>query len=124
MMQRVEYIILSNRRVSIAHTAQDLGISVGSAHSIVHNQLDYRKLCSRWVPCSLSSEQKRTQIAASLEFFQRYSVERNDFLNRVITGDEIWVHAALHPRNEVSVNGMETHIIACENKIQSSSISG
>ncbi|GBM00087.1 hypothetical protein AVEN_176349-1 [Araneus ventricosus] len=30
MVQRVEDIILSNGRVSVAHTAQDLGISVGS----------------------------------------------------------------------------------------------
>ncbi|GBN55784.1 hypothetical protein AVEN_240550-1 [Araneus ventricosus] len=34
-------IILSDRRVSVAHIAQELGISVGSAHSIVRHQLDY-----------------------------------------------------------------------------------
>ncbi|GBO44481.1 hypothetical protein AVEN_174931-1 [Araneus ventricosus] len=47
MVQRVEDIIPSNRRVSVAHIAQELGISVGSAHSIACQQLDYRKLCSR-----------------------------------------------------------------------------
>ncbi|GBN25795.1 hypothetical protein AVEN_45119-1 [Araneus ventricosus] len=30
MVQRMEDIILSNGRVSVSHTAQDLGISVGS----------------------------------------------------------------------------------------------
>ena len=38
-MQRVEDIIRSNRRVSVAHIAQELGISVGSAHFIVCHQL-------------------------------------------------------------------------------------
>ncbi|GBO00940.1 hypothetical protein AVEN_6471-1 [Araneus ventricosus] len=47
MVQREKDIILSNRRVRVAHIAQELGISVGSAHSIVRRQLDYRKLCSR-----------------------------------------------------------------------------
>ncbi|KAF8794184.1 hypothetical protein HNY73_002188 [Argiope bruennichi] len=37
MVQRVEDNILSNSRVSIAHIAQDFGISVGSAHSIVRH---------------------------------------------------------------------------------------
>ncbi|GBN14070.1 hypothetical protein AVEN_71826-1 [Araneus ventricosus] len=32
MVHRVEDIILRNGRVSVAHTAQDLGISIGSPH--------------------------------------------------------------------------------------------
>ncbi|KAF8771957.1 Protein GVQW3 like protein [Argiope bruennichi] len=124
MVLWVEDIILSNRRVSIAYIAQNKGISVDSAHSIVCHQLDYRKLCSRWVPYSLSSEQKGARFAASLGFLQRYYAEGNDFLNRIIrvTLSRI-MGASLHPRNEASVNGMEIHIIACENKIQSSPIS-
>ncbi|GBM53343.1 hypothetical protein AVEN_165022-1 [Araneus ventricosus] len=35
-------------------------------------------------------------------------------------GQQRWLGALLHPRNETSVDSMETHIIACENKIQSS----
>lgn len=46
MVQWVKDIILINRRVSIVHNAQECGISVGSAHSIVSLQLYYRKLCS------------------------------------------------------------------------------
>lgn len=48
MEQQVEDIILNNRvphiaQVSVAHIAQELGISFGSAHSIVRHQLDYQK---------------------------------------------------------------------------------
>ncbi|GBL69219.1 hypothetical protein AVEN_98399-1 [Araneus ventricosus] len=111
MVQQVEDIILSSRRVSVADISQELGISVGSAHSgglqpdspspgfatgsahsIVRHQLDFRKLCSQWVPYSLTSEYKGARFAASLEFLQRYSEEDNDFLSRIITGDETWVH--------------------------------
>ncbi|KAF8793680.1 hypothetical protein HNY73_001730 [Argiope bruennichi] len=55
MVQQVEDIILSNHSVSIAHIAQYLGISVGSSQSTGCHQLDYLKLCSRWVIYSLSS---------------------------------------------------------------------
>ncbi|GBM75462.1 hypothetical protein AVEN_98281-1 [Araneus ventricosus] len=92
MVQRVEYIILSNRRVSVAHNAQEYGISVGSAHSIVRHRLDYRKLCSRWVHFYLTSEHKGARFAASLEFLQRFSAEVNFCLIRIITGDETCLH--------------------------------
>ncbi|KAF8788472.1 hypothetical protein HNY73_006507 [Argiope bruennichi] len=84
MVQRVG----DNRRVVIAHMAKNLGISVSSAHSIVRHQMDYHKSCSRWVPYSLSSEDKGAGFAASLEFLQRYSSKGNDSLSCIITGDE------------------------------------
>ena len=33
-----------------------LNMSHGSAYSIVHNDLGYRKVCSRWVPRQLSDD--------------------------------------------------------------------
>ncbi|GBM93607.1 hypothetical protein AVEN_145676-1 [Araneus ventricosus] len=48
------------------------------------------KLCSRWVPYLLTSEHKGARFAAFLEFLQRYSAEGNDFLSRMVTGDETW----------------------------------
>ena len=34
---------------NMAQIAEELSISIGSAHSIVYEQLDYRKTCTRWV---------------------------------------------------------------------------
>ncbi|GBO37738.1 hypothetical protein AVEN_155923-1 [Araneus ventricosus] len=92
MVQRVEDISLSNRRASVAHISPELGMSVGRAHSIVRHQLNYRKLRSRWVPHSLTSEHKGVRFAASLEFLQLILRKAMIFLSRIITGDETWVN--------------------------------
>ena len=70
MVLRVKGIIHSNSRVTVAHVSKELGMSVGRAHSIVHHKVDYRELCSRCVPFSLSTEHKRARFAVSLEFIQ------------------------------------------------------
>ena len=103
MLERMEDIIHNNLRVGVTHIAQELEISVGIAHSIVHHQLDYRKLSSRWVPFSLSSELKRARFTVSLDFLQRYSAEGNDFLSQFIKSDEIWVHYLSQETKQVTM---------------------
>ena len=54
-VQAVEQIILQDRRVSLKHVAEEVGISFGSAQHIVTEILEYRKVCARWVPKILTS---------------------------------------------------------------------
>ena len=46
----VENVIQENRRFTVEEVASLLGISVGSAHHIIHDELKSRKVCARWVP--------------------------------------------------------------------------
>lgn len=39
-------------------------------------------------PKTLTDVQKRKRMGAALEFLQRYATEGNDFLKRIVTGDE------------------------------------
>ena len=91
-VQAIEEMIRNNHRVTIADVAEKLRMSIGSAHAIVRDRLQYRKLCARWVPRSLTPAHKDARFMASLDFLQRYSAEGNDFLSRIIMGDETWVH--------------------------------
>ncbi|GBL87405.1 hypothetical protein AVEN_118349-1 [Araneus ventricosus] len=78
MAQRVEDIILSNGRVSIAHTAQDLGISVDSP------PCDFRVFCKLKEHLGgrqfSSDDQVQTTILSWLEIqeviFYRQGIER------------------------------------------------
>ncbi|GBM47053.1 hypothetical protein AVEN_68373-1 [Araneus ventricosus] len=87
MVLRVEGIILSNR-----HTH---GTGVGN----IRCQCSFHrpsptglfKLCSGWVPYSLTFEHKGARFVTFLELLRRYSAEGNDFLSRMVTGDETWV---------------------------------
>src|ERR1043166_8304979 len=53
---RVEELIQDNRRITIRHMTEELGMSFGSVRHILHDILQYRKVCSRWVPRKLSDQ--------------------------------------------------------------------
>jgi len=60
--------------------------------SIVHEDLDMRKLSAKWVPKCLNADQERKRCQLSeqlLEFFRR---DPNDFLSRFVTMDETWLY--------------------------------
>ncbi|GBL62092.1 hypothetical protein AVEN_146440-1 [Araneus ventricosus] len=66
-------------------------ISKTVLHEIVTNRLNYRKLCSRWVPKMLTDAHKTKRLGSALTFLTRYSKEDKEFLNKIVTGDETWV---------------------------------
>ena len=49
------------------------------------------KLTARWVPKSLSDEQMATRASVCSAFLKRFR-SKNDFLLRLVTVDETWVH--------------------------------
>jgi histone-lysine N-methyltransferase SETMAR len=84
-------IILADRRVSIEEIVSQLGISQGSACSLVHDSLGFRKVSARWVPKLLTEEHKRNRPDVCCRLLERYNREGDNFLNRIITGDENWI---------------------------------
>jgi len=88
----VENVIRENRRVTVKEVASLLVISVGSAHHIIHDELKSRKVCARWVPKRLTPEIKERRVDACQELLYRYEADGEAFLQRIVTGDETWVH--------------------------------
>ncbi|GFU16885.1 histone-lysine N-methyltransferase SETMAR [Trichonephila clavipes] len=60
-------------------------------HKVVSEKLKFRKLCARWVPRLLTEEHKLKIMACALDFLDRYHKEGDQFLERIVTGDETWV---------------------------------
>jgi histone-lysine N-methyltransferase SETMAR len=85
-------IILADRRVRIEEIASQLGISQGSAYSSAHDNLGLHKVCARWVPRLLTEEHKRNRLDICCRLLERHSREGDNFWNRIITGDETWIH--------------------------------
>ena len=91
---KIDDFIRQDRWVKIRQIANAVGISKSSVHEIVHDTLHYRKVCARWVPKHLTDLHKAARMGASLTNLQRYHEEGEEFLNRIVTGDETWVHFA------------------------------
>ena len=61
-------------------------------HRILTENLDMRKLCTRWVPRLLTMEQKQRREDVSLECLAMFHSNKADFLRRLINMDETWGH--------------------------------
>ena len=73
IIDQIHELILEDSRISAKSIAQRLGISRERVGSIIHEDLDMRKLSAKWVPKSLNADQKRQRCQSSeqlLEFFR------------------------------------------------------
>ena len=91
MCKKVRDLIYSDRRIQVEEIAQVLGISHGSVSTILHDRLGMRKLTARWVPKSLSDEQMATRASVCSALLKRFR-SKDDFLLRLVTVGETWVH--------------------------------
>ena len=69
-----------------------MGISVGSAHSILHDDLCLSKLSARWVPKALRPNQLNLRSELSTAILLKIEADEDRFFDRIITGDETWVY--------------------------------
>ena len=59
IIDQIHELILENRWISAKSIAEQLRISRERAGSIIHEDLDMRKLSAKWVPKRLNAYQKR-----------------------------------------------------------------
>jgi hypothetical protein len=61
----VHDVVLDDRRMKVREIAETIGISKERVGYILHEELDMKKLCARWVPLLLTADQKRTRMKIS-----------------------------------------------------------
>ena len=91
MSTKFRDLVYSDRRIQVEKIAQALGISLGRVSTILHDRLGMRKLTARLVPKSLNDEQMATRAAVCSALLKRFR-SKDDFLLRLETVDETWVH--------------------------------
>lgn len=91
-IEQVRALILNNRRVTIDEVANHMHISHGSAYDIMHHRINFHKVCARWIPKQLDDEHKWNHVRICQHLLDRHANEGETFLQRIITGDETWIH--------------------------------
>ncbi|KAJ4440986.1 hypothetical protein ANN_10835 [Periplaneta americana] len=101
-VELVRQCILENRRFTITELSSHFPqISRSLLHEIVTKHLLFKKVCARWVPKNLTPEHKVQRLGAALTFQQRYHDNGDEFLDRIVTGDEIWIsHFTLETKQQ------------------------
>lgn len=88
----VRTVVNSDRRMTVREMADKLGASYGTVERILTQDLKMRKVSARWVPRLLSAHDMERRVSCSREFLKRYKREGTEFLDRIITLDETWIH--------------------------------
>ncbi|GBN23993.1 hypothetical protein AVEN_204551-1 [Araneus ventricosus] len=82
-------MLADERRLSLRMRAGELKISLDSVSNIVHEHLQKRQICARFVPHNLSDEQKQYRMETSRDFMDACDLNPQ-FLEAIITGNESW----------------------------------
>lgn len=105
IVQRLNNLIRDDKRVTVKQMSSILGIGEASVCRILKT-LGLRKVCSRWVPRMLTDAHKNTRKTVCSELLAQYEDGGDDFLARIVTGDETWLH---HFEPETKRQSMEWH---------------
>jgi histone-lysine N-methyltransferase SETMAR len=104
-IDRANNLIQSDRRMTVAELSMQLEIGEASVCRIL-NKLGYSKVCARWVPRQLTDGHKERRKAICSELVARFDADGDEFLGRIVTGDETWLH---HFDPETKRQSMEWH---------------
>ncbi|GFS77441.1 histone-lysine N-methyltransferase SETMAR [Trichonephila clavipes] len=91
MVAEVNSLVLDNHRNTVDEIHWLLGISVGTTHTMI-DHLNFRKMCTQWVPHQLTTEQRNTRMMLSLSLLQRYPGKEYGFLPQIFLNDETRYH--------------------------------
>jgi transposase len=89
-IDRVHSLMLSDCRTTVQTIADGLQIGKTSLYSILTEDLEMRKICAKIMPKLLTPEQKLQREQCCINW--KALVERDVFLERVITGDASWIY--------------------------------
>ncbi|GBM28808.1 Putative uncharacterized protein FLJ37770 [Araneus ventricosus] len=67
-IERVRRMFADDRRLSLRMIAEELKISLDSVSNTLHEHLQKRKICARFVPHKLSDEQKQHRMETAGDF--------------------------------------------------------
>ena len=91
MIEKVRQMLAQDRRLTLRLIAEELGISKDTAHTIVHDDLGKRNICSRFVPHKLIDEQKAKRMETSGDFISMCDQEPL-LLENIVMRDETWCY--------------------------------
>ena len=76
IIDKIHELILEDRRISAKSIAEQLGISRERVVSIIHEDLDMRKLSAKWVPKCLNADKKRQRCQSSGQVLEIFSARK------------------------------------------------
>ena len=92
MVERIYHMVVADRRIKVREISQAVGISTEHVYKILHEKLEVREVCTRWVPRLLTPYQKRERRDVSKQCCARFNQNPAEFLLRFVTVAKAPIH--------------------------------
>jgi len=86
-------LVKNDRRIASTMIAESLNIPKTGVFRILKEGLGKRKLCVRFVPHSLTPEQREDRVTSCQDIIAMADADKN-FFNNIIMGEETWCFAS------------------------------
>lgn len=91
-IDRVRKMINENNHITYQEMQATLNLGSAALHSILHESLKMRKVLSKWVPHSLTQEQKSQRVLICKQNLKLLNNGGHRLFSKIVTGDETYVH--------------------------------
>ena len=91
LIGQIKNFMDKNRRVSIEAISAQFDVSVGTVHTIIHEDLKMRKICTKFVPRVLREDQKERRCHDTRKMVKLINSDPT-VLDALVTCDESWIY--------------------------------
>jgi [histone H3]-lysine36 N-dimethyltransferase SETMAR len=91
-IEKVRQFVTQYPHSTYKQIEHETGLSAGTVNTILKRKLRMKKLCARWIPHSLSEEQKRARVEWCKKMLRQYNGGRSRHVGDIVTGDETWLY--------------------------------
>jgi histone-lysine N-methyltransferase SETMAR len=81
IIEQVHNMVLDDQQMKVREIAETIGISKEHVGYILHEELDMKKLCARWMPHLLTEDQKCTRMKISEQCLECFNNNKTDFVH-------------------------------------------
>ena len=106
IIDQIHELILEYRRILAQSIGEQLGVSRERVESIIHEDLDMRKLSAKWVPKCRNADQKRQRCHSCEQILEFFLHDRKDFLSSAIGDHGRNLVISLRSRDKATINGV------------------
>lgn len=91
-LSKVKKLIRNDRHITYEEITEELQIGNNAVSTILHDFLGVRKVCARWIPHSLSEEQKEKRVDWCKFMLTKFKGGESKEVSKIVTGDESWIY--------------------------------
>ena len=91
LIGQIKNFMDKDRRVSIETISAQFDVSMGTVHTIIHEELKMQKICAKFVPRVLREDQKERRCHDSREMVELINSDTT-VLDALVTCDESWIY--------------------------------